>query len=440
MFWPFRRSPRWPAGLPRLYPELDAAALCRFLTPEEQARIAGLPRVLVLPFCSREDARDDLCFGAGVAALLRRDLMLVRDLSVHGQEDTPRLTCEVAPRVAQAEGGARVLSGRAWRQASGFRLALSVHADGRAPQEAVVEEPTLEAFLLAAAERATALLGGTADAEVRRRWRVGRPRGAEGLVRLGALALVPPPDSPDAADVLALREAEPELGVAAEFLDDERPRAREVLLAAREADPFDAQLCFRLFLNLWKGTGASQPEAVQFLRRAIELSPGHGKAHMCAPHAAERPEEMVGHSELGYALLPGNSFAVNNLILYLCRAGAPVERLVQLSIEVIEADPEDPSGYLQAVHNLQRAGRPDQALLFAQRLRALYGPPMPERTRYCLEQNPERKERLRRGTYDPVAEADALVASLTRAARAKGLPAGEAAARGRRAGGTARSK
>src|SRR5262249_30979531 len=120
-----------------------------------------------------------------------------------------------------------------------------------------------------------------------------------------------------AQEVLA---RDPNFPLAAWEVDSELPEARAVYLEALRRDPYNAQLCFETFCAVWRSQ-RPQPEALQFCRKAIELSPGHGKAHMCAPHAAPPEANMLRHSELGYRLLPGNSFAINNYILNLRRRG-----------------------------------------------------------------------------------------------------------------------
>ena len=65
----------------------------------------------------------------------------------------------------------------------------------------------------------------------------------------------------------------------------------------------------------------------------------------------------------------------------------------------------------------RRVRRAAEALEYAQRLQALYGPPMDPRTRYCLEQNPQVREALRSGTLDPVRDLAGLVDRLRAQAR-----------------------
>jgi hypothetical protein len=196
-------------------------------------------------------------------------------------------------------------------------------------------------------------------------------------------------------------------------IDEELPGAREKYFTGLKRDPYNAQLCFMTFCAIWTSNGP-QPEALQFCRKAIELSPGHGKAHMCAPHAAQRPDEMLRHSELGYRLLPGNSFAVNNYTIALARANAPAEKRIELAEEGIAADPCDPGSYLRLIELCCDLGDYQTALATAERLQKLYEPEMNERALYCLRQNPQMAQLIDSGEYDPAAENRRLIEELRR--------------------------
>ena len=158
-----------------------------------------------------------------------------------------------------------------------------------------------------------------------------------------------------------------------EYLGDDR---RAWLLKALEIDPYDAQTCFSLFISIWQSTGAFEPEAVQFLRRAIEFSPGHGKAHMCAPHAAHPAvvKKMITHSELGYRLLPENPFAINNYVINLIESGASEEKMMALCREGIASDPSDPGNYYRMIELFSKLGKHSTALLVAEELQKLFEP------------------------------------------------------------------
>jgi TolB-like protein len=410
MFWPFKKRATWPPHLPRLYPRLDSQALSSFLTEAEHARIHGLTRVRVMPLFSEAGTQGEVFFGMGLSRLLLRDLMLVRGLSVRGPEDTPTASYEEVNADPSHLMEEALVTGRVKLGGRRFRVDLELWSSQGEGAVRTVESESFEEFLRCVSTGVAQTLGGAVSPEALKAWHLGRPSTAASLIRFGELSLARP-CQPE--DVLALRALDPGFVLPVYLLEDEAPERLQHLLSALEADPYDPQLHFMLFCSTWNGAG-EQPEAMQFIRRALELSPGHGKAHMCAPHAASPKADMLRHAELGYSLLPGNSFAISNYINALLRSGTAgsVERVLELSREIIALDPQSPDGYLQAVHILRRAGRPREALCFAQELQELYGPPMDPRTRYCLEQNPQVRDRLRAGTLDPVRELAELIAQL----------------------------
>ena len=208
---------------------------------------------------------------------------------------------------------------------------------------------------------------------------------------------------------MALLRSEPQCALMIDLLDDEVPNCRAIKLAAIKGDPYYAQQYFTMFTHIWVGEGP-QPSAMQYLRRGIELSPGHGKAHMCAPHAAPENVNMLRHSELGYRLLPGNSFAITNYINNLYFAGYGVDRLLPLARESIDLAPKDPNTLQSMVSIFLQLGEERAALKLANELLVLYEEMHP-RTMECLRQNPKQIERLEQG-YDPAAEIRQLIAEL----------------------------
>ena len=126
---------------------------------------------------------------------------------------------------------------------------------------------------------------------------------------------------------------------------------------------------------------------------------------------------MIFHSELGYRLLPGNSFAVNNYTIYLNNHGAPADKLIELAEEGIEMDPCDPGNYLRLIELHCARGDYRAAMRLAETLQDLYEPEYNERALYCLRQNPEMARLIDSGTYDPAAENRKLIAELRREAR-----------------------
>ncbi len=123
---------------------------------------------------------------------------------------------------------------------------------------------------------------------------------------------------------------------------------------------------------------------------------------------------MLRHSELGYRLLPGNSFAVSNYTIALSEANAPVEKRIELTREGIDADPRDPSNYLRLIELCTDHGDYRTALATAERMQRLFEPAMDDRTLYCLRQNPWLASLIDSGQYDPAVENRGRIAELRR--------------------------
>jgi tetratricopeptide (TPR) repeat protein len=397
---------------PKLYPGLDPLRLERFLTHEKYLHIQMFDNVYILPFVSRRSEPKQIRFGTGLARFMIRNLMLLRDVSIHGPEDTPESPNESIRERTDAQPHSSHITGVADFGAEGYSLRAELHRAGRSATSATVRQRDFKKFLLECSRTLAELLGSELDDGILEAWEVGQPRDAQSLVELGKIRVDLADSARRDAAIRRLLEADPDFIVPLWDLDcDDRPAARKRCLEGLERDPHNAQLCFTTFILFWSSKGP-QPEALQFCRKAIELSPGHGKAHMCAPHAAQRPVEMLRHSELGYRLLPGNSFAMNNYSTALMRAKAPAERRIALAEEAIAADPNDPGSYMRLIGICDELGDYRTALNAAKRLQKLFEPVVNERALYCLRQNPEQARRLDSGEYDPVAETRNLIQLL----------------------------
>src|SRR5262249_30650803 len=77
--------------IPTLYPNVDPIQLELFLTEEQYTRIKSFDNVYVLPFVKTDDDPIQMCFGLGLSRLMIRNLMLLRDISIHGPEDTAQI-------------------------------------------------------------------------------------------------------------------------------------------------------------------------------------------------------------------------------------------------------------------------------------------------------------------------------------------------------------
>jgi hypothetical protein len=409
------RPGRLSAEIPTLYPDLGDEQLSRFLDEAEYRRLLQVPIVTVLPLFDKRQPAEQRGFAAGVARLLIRDLMLVPGLSVRGPEDTPRQPLESVKADSRLSDRGVIVGGTVRRGGEGWTADLKLHSRDRQYPPARVTSAALNDFARKCALAVAEALGVEVPERARAGWKHGRPGTPGALTAFGRLCLELDPRG-NTRQAARLWEQDPDFVLPLHLADDSDPAARPLLLEGLRRDPCDAQLCFTLFCNVWKSRGP-QPDAVQFVRRAVELSPGHGKAHMCAPHAAHPAVDMLRHSELAYRLLPGNSFAVNNYLLRLRKTPCPAETLLALVNEGIEADPEDPGSYERGIELFSERGEYDYALALAQRLQRLYAPRMASRTRYCLEQNPVRAQLLRSGRWDPAAENGARIRKLRQLAR-----------------------
>lgn len=399
--------------VPHLYPDLDSPAFEQFLSDNAYQRIKRLENVYILPFISRNGTSPKMCFGFGLSRAIMRNLMLLNGTSIHGPEDTPESPDCTVREMARLQPRSCFVAGLVGYRDDGFTLEVEAHRAGQAPQVAEIRQRDFHKFIRKCSSKIARLLGCPIDEETRARWEVGQPRSPKTLLRLGKIheefnrnQTIARAES--ARDLL---EYDPDFAVAAWDIDEELPGARKQFFKALELDPYNAQLYFQSFCTLWKSKGP-QPEALQFCRKAIEVSPGHGKAHMCAPHAARNPVAMLRHSELGYRLLPGNSFAVNNYTLALKRANAPASQRIELALEGIASDPKHPGNYRLLIELYELISDHRSALKIAEQLQKLYEPRMDERTLYCLRQNPQMAKLIDSGSFDPAAENRQRIAEL----------------------------
>jgi hypothetical protein len=401
--------------IPNLFPGLDPLHLERFLTDRDYARVRSFDNVYILPLFSRKSEPAQKCFGLGLSRLLIRNLMLLRDISIHGPEDTAEVPCETIRNLVETQPRSCHVTGVAKVEDDGYSLHISAHRPGRQVQSTRVRQADLPAFLRESSAAVAALLGSKVSDEVAKAWSVGQPRDANSLVQLGKIHIDFKRHQTVERDRTAknLVRVDPGFVVALWDYDDALPGVKREYLRALRRDPYNAQLCFLIFCAVWTSKGP-QPEALQFCRKAIELSPGHGKAHMCAPHAAQQPVEMLRHSELGYRLLPGNSFAVNNYSSALARAKAPAAIRLELCEEAIATDPRDPGGYLRLIELSSSLADHRTALATAERLQRLFEPSVDERALYCLRQNPRIAKLIDSGKCDPAAENRRRIADLRR--------------------------
>ncbi|MCA8996462.1 MAG: hypothetical protein KDA80_05750 [Planctomycetaceae bacterium] len=408
---------QWPADVPRLYPKLSDIEIADYLTKERYLRIKNLPTAYILPFFGEESPSEVKQFGTGLSRLMIRNLMLLPDVSIHGYEDTPEFGVDALPRLSEVMSSAFLVGGKAGHGNQGFALKFQVYHEGREILRDSVRIGDFHAFLRDCTVAIGNALGSKLKPIVADAWEVGQPSQPFSLKEYGRIVTtIPGPSRERSKAAATLLKKDPAFVVPVWSVDSGLPASRQIYFDALERDPYNAQLCFETFCMVWNSRG-SQPEALQYCRRAIDLSPGHGKAHMCFPHAAPDPAQLWRHSELGYLLLPGNSFAVSNYMVALMRAKRPVRDMIMIAKMAITSDPENPSPFQVAIAHCIEMKAYREALMMAENLQILFEPYMSERTRYCLRQNPERVRQMDSGEYDPATENRKLIKELRELAR-----------------------
>lgn len=387
----FRRS--WPQGIPKLY-KGPPEEIVPFLDRKEFERLQSLRRVQVMPDIERVDRGSPVL--AACSHLLIRNLMLLPDLSVLGPEDTRDATAGADPRSLLEDDETLVVLSAAHQKVNVVWYHRDAEGTLAMPMAELQRDPG--AALAGASRWIASQLGAGVPGAVEAAWRAGQPSDVESLKRHGELMLR---SAPGNQVVETAWRKDPANATILWQLEDE-PYPVDVLLAGFEQDPHNAQLCFLLFCAVWE-SGGFEPWAVQYCRKAVELAPGHGKAHMCVPHAAPDLRSLLAHSELAVQFLPRNAFAASNYFSNLTKWGYQDERTLRLAALCIELDPENPDGYQQLIRQLTAECRFAEARQVAASLCELYSPPMAPRTRYSLSQNPVTAERLERG-WNPYPE------------------------------------
>src|SRR5690348_6307087 len=114
--------PSWPPHLPRLYPQLSAPQISQFLDYAEYQRLCNVPLITILPFASRETRPEDMHLGVGLSKLMIRDLMLVRNLSTRGPEDSPESLLESVPLLRAEKERTIFISGQTFALNGSYRV------------------------------------------------------------------------------------------------------------------------------------------------------------------------------------------------------------------------------------------------------------------------------------------------------------------------------
>src|SRR5678809_1535337 len=114
----------WPPHLPRLYPQLTAPQISQFLDYPEYQRLCNVPLLTILPFASRNSQPGDMHLGIGLSKLMIRDLMLVRNLSTRGPEDSPESLLESVALLREEKDRTVFVSGETFVANGTYRVEL----------------------------------------------------------------------------------------------------------------------------------------------------------------------------------------------------------------------------------------------------------------------------------------------------------------------------
>lgn len=415
-----RRWAWWaiPRDVPKLYQGRGPRWLSRMLPDEELERLMRAPMGVVLPLISRESSRDEAAFGAALSRLLIRDLMLIPSWSIQAAGDTPHVFWEGVSEAEILQHYDFCVTGRARFDAGLAKAEIQLYRRGQAPTMVYLRFESFAEAVRTCSLRVAEALGEAVSGSTLEKWKTGRPSDYKTFVEYGYYAISRPGSTP-LDRIIPLRMRDRKFTLPLDLVEPSDSRAWELLLQGIKDDPNDAQLFLELYFAV-RGRFAKRPgmrlAALQFVRKAIDLSHGYGKAHMCAPTTAHAKVDMLRHAELGHRLLPGNSFAISNLVNALLKRPGLEDRVLELCEEAIDADPKNPSAYWQAISILEKNRAFKAALEYARRLDRLFIPPMAERTRYCIEQSPQGRAQLASGKYNPRATCAKMIARFERLA------------------------
>jgi hypothetical protein len=392
---------------------------------EQLAVIARLPVIRIEPIATAQSHSDEQRGGPGAAGvitnLLRRNLLLSRQVSVIGIEDTgiltealPDGTIEVIPDFESCDivvrGRLRALDGTM------HSLQLQILRGEREPEQFSIrfDERQLVEMLVRVSGELARRLGIKPTAAMQADWEANLPTGWTVVCLAGVCW-----EQADWPRLLAFAQqhrihADALCGMSRE---DGSPLTQAAYAFGASIDHTNPQLLFFHFIAIWKGR--NQPRAADLLRRSLLAAPGHGKSQMCLPHVtpitAESTPYVLAHSRAAYRLLRGNSFALNNYSNYLQNLSPGDPQIFELLRRAIELDPLSPLGYADAIDYLLAQGRPREALQYARQLAKICTPPAEKRTEYCLRQVPALAARMDRGELTVSSYAAAYVARCERA-------------------------
>ena len=400
-----RSEPRWKRELRyMLRPEQRRIDEVQFMSRDMYERIARFPIVHILPpFDAGTSTETERCLAWGLSRQLMRNLMLVRNMSIRGPEDSSWWSHDQMDRALQREPEDILVTG-VLKMETGFRCDFELHRREQKPQQVLVQQRDFRDFLESCTQKLASALKAEVTELTEAGWKVGQPMKMETLLQYGELIDADDGEEGDAENIEPLWEADPAFSIGPARVSDDKSVERLMQNRALQHDAFNAQLMWQLSMSAFDADLEFDMLAFRFKKRAVELSPGHGKAHMCLPHSgANDIAFMLPHSWLAYYLLPDNAYAVNNLLGYMrddSEGRKQIDTLIGLCSDAIRADHENPDGYRFLLNILEESERYEDAMRVAEELMKLYAPDLNPRTRRCMELGARESQWLADG-WDP---------------------------------------
>lgn len=392
--------------LPELYPGRPDEALGQPMPAAELALLGALPRLSVRVLATPEGDAELADAAHALTRLAMRELALCPSLASCAVRDTPDEPCpEPADALPMGTPNAHVLGGTLARADSALCATLRLMSgDGRL-RERTVRCDDGKALVRELCLSCVEGLGGPSTAHT---LRFAMPATLPALARIGAeLRQREARDRHEHDDaILDLLDALPDAGVAALDLSHHQLERR---LAALAAEPDDAELAATMYAAL-RAEGIEGRPAWQFLRRALELAPSSGLAHLEWAHAAPAPAQMLGHARLARWLAPWSSFATSSYLAWRARYAPDRAEALTIATAAIAAWPPDPQPYGHLLRAQAQSGDGARALETAHVLMGLLRP-LQLRTRACFEHTPERRGALAAG-WNPADELERTIAEL----------------------------
>ncbi|MCR4415948.1 MAG: hypothetical protein NUV77_26330, partial [Thermoguttaceae bacterium] len=329
-----------------------------------------------------------------------------------GPDDVPNLSAEEAAEAYPTEER-RVtwISGVGHIEEGLCKVDFRIHAPGKPAEQIEVRGSMFKEFVAECAATVAEAVGGKLLETFGETWAAGRPANVVNLLRFGKILTSGQPAKERSREAMLLWSDDMDFSVVLQAVVPQEPKYRVVLLEGFRRDPYNVALLCQLFYAV-RETNGHEPYAVQFARKAIELSPGCGRAHLAMPEAAHPEASLLRHSELAHRLLPGNMDAILSYLAAMCRASRSPKELTELVREAINRNPYDPDNYHRVIDTFVAMKQHRYALHVAKGLQQLFEPEIHPRTRECLERDPRTRHFLETAEYDPAREVRILMRRL----------------------------